>query len=84
MSVPNNETILAGLLPMIKKPVLSPAVPEDSNDYGTNTTTRHNWTREENKNLMVCYYKSKPKQREFMSRREMLWREKYPTATLDM
>ena len=32
---------------------------------------------------MICYYKSKPKQKGFMRRMEMLWREKHPTATLD-
>ena len=43
--------------------MLPPWVPEgDNNGYGSNTPTRHNWTREENKNLMVCYYKSKTKQ----------------------
>ena len=33
---------------------------------------------------MICYYKSKPKQKGFMRRKKMLWREKHPTATLDM
>ena len=50
----------------------------------TITTTCHNWTREENKKLMVCFYKSKPTQKEFMHHIEMLWREKHLTATLDM
>ena len=85
MSEPNKEPILARTSPRIKRSVLPPSVPvEDSNGYGTNTTTRHNWTRDENKKLMICYYKSKPKQKGFMRRMEMLWREKHPTATLDM
>ena len=33
---------------------------------------------------MICYYKSKPKQKGFMRCMERLWREKHPTATLDM
>ena len=71
--------------PRIKRSVLPPSVPvEDSNGYGTNTTTRHNWTREENKKLMICCYKSKPKQKGFMHSMQKIWREKYPTSTLLM
>ena len=33
---------------------------------------------------MICYYKSKPKERGFIRYIEMLWREKRPTATLEM
>ena len=33
---------------------------------------------------MLCYYKSKPKQKEFVCRIEMLWLEKHSTATLNM
>ena len=33
---------------------------------------------------MICYYKSKPKQKGFMRFIEMLWREKPPKATLDI
>ena len=85
MSEPYKEPILARTSPRIKRSVLPPSVPvEDSNGYGSNTTTRHNWTREENKKLMIGYDKSKPKQKGFMRRMEMLWREKHPTATLDM
>ena len=85
MSELNKEPILARTLLRIKRSVLSPSVTvEDSNGYGTKTTTCHKWTREENKKLMVCYYKSKPKQKGFMRRMEMLWRENHPTATLDL
>ena len=57
---------------------------ENSNGYGTNITTRHNWTKEEYKKLMVCFYKRKPKQKDFMSHIEMLWRKKHWIASLDM
>ena len=40
--------------------------------------------RGENKKFMICYYKNKPKQNEFMRRMKMLWRKKHPTAALDM
>ena len=33
---------------------------------------------------MICYYKSKPKQKEFMHRVKMYWLEKHPTFTLGM
>ena len=84
MSEPNNETILAQTSPRIKRSVLPTSVPEeDSNGYGIGYT--HNWMKEENQNLTVSYYyKSDPKQREFMRRVEMLWQVKHPTATLDI
>ena len=85
MSEPNKKPILVRTSPRIKRSVLPPSVPvEDSNGYGTNTTTRHIWTREENKKLMICYYKSKQKQKGCLRRMEMLWREKHPIATLNM
>ena len=85
MSEPNKEPILARTLPRIKRFVLPPSVPvENSNGYGTNATTRHNWMREENKNLTICYYKSRPKQKGFMRRMEILWQKKHLTATLVM
>ena len=67
MSDSNKEPILARTSPKIKMFEMPPSVPvKDSNGYGTNTTTCHNWTRKENKKLMICYYKSKPNQKEFM------------------
>ena len=61
MNEPNKEPILAQTSPRINSSVMPPSVPlEDSKGYGTNTTTRHSWMREENKKLMICYYKSKP------------------------
>ena len=52
----------------------------------TGLTQPHVTTRQEknNKNLMVCYYKIKLKQKIFISGMEMLWRKKLPTATLDI
>ena len=85
ISEPNKKPILTQMSPRIKGSMLpSLVLMEDSNGYGTNTTKRHKWTRNETKNLMVCYYKSKPTQKRFMRHIEMLWREKHSTATLDI
>ena len=53
---------------------------EDSNGYGTNATTRHNWTREENKRHMICYYKSILKLKVLC----IAWKCSGATATLDL
>lgn len=84
MSTTETNPILARTSPRIKRSVLPASVPvQSSNGYGTKST-RHPWTREENRLLMTCYYNSKPHEKGFMRRMEEIWHQKRPGTELDM
>ena len=59
----NNVLILAPTLPRIKSFVLPFSVPEEKdNGYGTNTTTRHNWAKEQKRISWSVTIKANPNQ----------------------
>ena len=50
--------------------------------WATGTRQRRQWTRDENKALLECYYSSNPNQRGYMNRLRDIWLLRYPQSML--
>ena len=51
--------------------------------HNTRTTRRRRWTTEENRDVMICFYRAKAQGRFFGKRMFELWSMKYPNIKLD-
>jgi len=56
---------------------------EQNQMQNTRTTARRKWTTEENKDVMICFYKAKAQGKFFGKRMLDLWNVKHPNIRLD-